>query len=331
MKAERKARDPRKSPEVVTTPHEFVNSNPDGFDSNCAECEGKHRDAIHHQNEGVVNAAPDTIDNTPDAVVESGSINSQPSEETKMTETTEDHSSYAETLNPMPKPVLSNKEMAKAEREAKKAAAAAEKLAAKEAKKEAAELAKAEKLAAKLEAIQSKNQSTKEEREAAKLERAERLAALNPDGTRKYVGSMLALADRVKQGAYVKGATGQLRSTNELAEVLDAVPVANVIQLAKIVLGLDANPYTHLNSGQQSMNLRSKMRGAIKAGTLTIDTIRECIATNDFATATDWEAKAQAKREARAAAAAANKAEKEAKAAARAVKATEPAEETAEA
>lgn len=291
--------------------------------------ESERRNPVPRQrrkNEGTVNTAPEPIDTTPDDVVESGSLNSQPSEEPEMTEATTNEDGYTETLNPMPKPVLSNKELAKAERDAKKAAIRAEKDAEKAAKKEAAEALEAEKLAAKLEMIQSKNVRTKEEREAAKAERAERLAALNPDGTRKYVGSMLALADRVKQGVYVKGATGQLRSTNELAEALDAVPVANVIQLAKIVLGLDANPYTHLNSGQQSMNLRNKMRGAIKAGTLTIDAIRGCIEENGFATATDWEAKAQAKREARAASAAANKAAKEAKAAASAVSVEEVAE-----
>ena len=28
-------------------PHEYVNSDLNGFDSNCAACEGKHRDCIH--------------------------------------------------------------------------------------------------------------------------------------------------------------------------------------------------------------------------------------------------------------------------------------------
>ncbi len=181
------------------------------------------------------------------------------------------------------------------------------------AKKEAAEAAKAEKLAAKLATIQAANVTTKEEREAAKAARAARLAELG-DG-RKYAGAMLALADRVKLGLYVKGSTGQLRSTNELAEVLDAVPVDNVIRLAKIVLGLGENPYVHLNVGQQSMNLRNKMRGAISKGTLTIEAIRECIEENGFATATDWNAIAEGKRAARLAATAAKKAAKEAKAA----------------
>lgn len=32
---------------VANKPHAYVNSNPDGFDSNCAVCDGKARDAIH--------------------------------------------------------------------------------------------------------------------------------------------------------------------------------------------------------------------------------------------------------------------------------------------
>jgi len=266
-------------------------------------------DTIEH--EGDVKVIAEPIDNTPVGDVESAFINSQPHKESTMAfDAPEDHSNYTETLNPLPVRELTKQEL--------KAAAALEKIAAKAAKKEAAELAKTEKAAAKLAAIQSKNHRTKEEREAAKLERQARLEALDPDGKRKYHGSMLALADRVKQGIYVKSATGQLRSTSELAEILDAVPVDNVIRLAKIVLELDENPYTHLNSGQQSMNLRNRMRGAIKKNTLTLDVIRECIAENGFATATDWAEKAEAKRAARAEHAAAAKAEKEAKAAAKA-------------
>jgi len=284
--------------------------------------------------EGSMNIVEQGIDNTPILAVESGSIDSQPpqKEDTMSFDVPEDHSGYVETINPMPTRELTKQEVdaakaaakiaAKAEKAAAKAAAAEIKAAELAAKKDAAELAKAEKAAARLEAVQAKNISTKEERDAAKAARAERLAALDPDGTKKYHGSMLALADRVKQGVYVKGATGQLRSTNELAEVLDAVPVDNVIRLAKIVLELPENPYTNLNSGQQSMNFRNRMRGAIKKGTLTLDTIRECIAENGFATATDWAAKAEEKRATRAAAAAAAKAEKEAKAAVKAEAAT---------
>ena len=279
--------------------------------------------------EGVVNIVSEEIDTTPLGEVESAFINSQPPKEISMTF---DTTGYTETVNPTPEHEMTKQErdsaasiargVAKAAKMAAKEEAAQAKLNAKAAKAEAAELAKAEKAASRLEAVQAKNTSTKEARDAAKAERAERIAALDPDGTRKYHGSMLALADRVKQGSYVKGATGQLRSTNELAEVLDAVPVDNVIRLAKIALELEANPYTHLNSGQQSMNLRNRMRGAIKKGTLTIDRVREIIAEHEFATATDWAERAEAKRATRAANATAAKEAKEAKATAKAEAAT---------
>lgn len=283
--------------------------------------------------ESTVNKATLGIDNPLPDQVESG-LN-QPTKGTDMNTFVNDEG-YTETINPLPTHEPTKQEIAaekaaakivaKAEKAVARAAAAAEKAAAKLAAQEAREAAKAEKAAAKLAAIQAKNAHTKEEREAAKAERAARLAALDPDGTRKYVGPMLALADRVKQGAYVKGATGQLRSTNELAEMLDAVPVANVIQLAKIVLGLPNNPYTHLNSGQQSMNLRNKMRGAIKAGKLTLEAIQVCIDENGFATATDWPAQQAAKAEAKAARAAARAADRAAKEAIRVEKAAARAE-----
>lgn len=156
---------------------------------------------------------------------------------------------------------------------------------------------------------------TAEQRAAAKAEREAQAAAnkqareakiaeLAATGTRKYLGSMLSLAERVKAGAYVKGLNGQLRSTDPLAEALDAVPPANVILLGLKALALDANPYAALNVGQQSMNLRNKMRGAIKAGKLTIEQVKAIRDENGYATAEDAAAKraeAKAAREAKAA------------------------------
>lgn len=206
-----------------------------------------------------------------------------------------------EILNPVEVPGPTPAEIraaAKAEKEAAKAAKAAER-AAKKLERESARAAKV--------------LVTAEQRAAAKAEREARLAELGQG--KKYTGSMLALADRVRQGAYVKSITGQLRSVNELADILDPVPVDNVIRLAKIVLNLETNPYGHLNIGQQSMNLRNKMRGAIKNGVLTYDRIRYVIEENGFATGNEiMEAKARAKAE-REARAAATKAAKSAKAA----------------
>jgi colicin import membrane protein len=139
---------------------------------------------------------------------------------------------------------------------------------------------------------------------AKKAERDARAEELKAAG-RNYVGSMLSLAERVKAGAYVKSMTGQLRCNDELAMALDAVPVANVVALGLAALGLTENKYAHLNIGQQSMNLRNRMRGAIKKGDLTIDKVIEIRDANGYATA-----------EAAAAEKARIKAEKEAKKAA---------------
>ena len=219
---------------------------------------------------------------------------------------------YTETLNPEPVREPTRQEIA-AEKAQAKIAAKAEKL-------EASAAAKAEKEAAKL----AKVTSTKEVREAAKAERQSRLEALNVDGTRKYIGSMLALADRVKQGVYVKSATGQLRSNDDLAQMLDGVTPNGVIQIAKAVLQLDVNPYSHLNVGQQSMNLRNKLRGALRKGTIELDAIHDYIAENDLDFSESIVEKAAAKAERVAAA----KVEREAKAA---LKAAAKAPETAEA
>lgn len=219
-----------------------------------------------------------------------------------------------ETLNPTP-----------VTKQDEQAAAAKAKIQAKADKKAAAEAKKAEKEAAR----EARNATIRANKEA----RAERMEKLAEGTERTYLGSMLALSDRVKEGAYVKSGTGQLRSNDELANALDLVPVDNVIKLAKIVLELEENPYTKLNTGQQSMNLRNRMRGAIKKGTLTIAKIKEVIEAEGFDTYKGHAEKVAAEKEAKAKA----KAEKEAakvkadadKAAVKAVK--EPEDEAAEA
>jgi hypothetical protein len=113
-----------------------------------------------------------------------------------------------------------------------KAAAKAEKQAAQAAKKAEREAAAATKAA--------EAEAKKAEREAAKAERDAKIAALAESG-RKYVGSMLSLADRVKSGAYVKGLNGQLRSNDDVAVALDAVPAFNVVKLILEVLNLESN------------------------------------------------------------------------------------------
>lgn len=190
--------------------------------------------------------------------------------------------------------------------------------------------AKAEKAKAKEEKLAAKKAEQAEKAEArakSKAEREARLAQLAADG-KNYTGSMLALADRVKQGVYVKGSTGQLRSNDELAQTLDGVSPTDVVRIGLDLLKFEDNPYVKLNIGQQSMNLRNRMRGAIKKETLTIAAVKEYITRNEIhvITPADLTAKAEAKAKRVADAAAA----KEAKAAAEAAKpAVKPAEAVA--
>ncbi len=161
------------------------------------------------------------------------------------------------------------REAAKAERQAAKeakAAAKAEAQAAKAAERQAKAAAKAQ--AAEARAV---------ERAAAKAEREARLAELGPQG------KMSALRDAKKN--YVKSATGQLRTQDDLADALDSVPPHNVIPLAISLLQLPENPYSRLNTGQQSMNLRNKLRGAIKRGQLTIADVIEARDEGNYALA----------------------------------------------
>ena len=172
-----------------------------------------------------------------------------------------------------------------------------------QAKKEAADLAKAEKKTA---------------RDTATRERKERLAALAAEG--RTESPMLALADKVKSGVYVKGVNGQLRSNDALAIALDGVAPTNVVRIGLDLLKLEDNPYAKLNVGQQSMNLRNRMRGAIKKDVFKLEDIAAYIERNKIpvTTAADTEAAAKAKADAkvkRESDAAAKKAEKAAKSA----------------
>lgn len=204
---------------------------------------------------------------------------------------------------------------------ADKAAAAAKKAAETQAKIEAKEKAALERKTkadaraaekAEIEARKAERTAKAAENKAAAEARATELAASG----RKYVGSMLSLADRVKQGLYVKGTNGQLRSNDEVAVALDGVKPVDVIKVGLGLLQLESNPYASLNIGQQSMNLRNRLRGAVRKSVLSVEAIVNFVAEHDLNTAAaEAEVKAKAKAE-REAAAATAKAEKEAKAAA---------------
>lgn len=214
------------------------------------------------------------------------------------------------------------------------AAAAKAKMDEKAAKKEEAAKKKAEREAAAA-AKKAEAEKTKAEREAKAAEnkaaREARIAELAATG-KKYTGTMLALSDRVKAGVYVKSTTGQLRSTDAIAEAFDAVPPQNVVKLGTLLFN-EPNKYAALNIGQQSMNYRNRLRGAVRTGLevggvkITLDLIKAKIAELGLDTGrSEAEARAKAKAEREEKAAAAKKAKEEAKAKAEAAAAAKKAE-----
>jgi len=116
--------------------------------------------------------------------------------------------------------------------------------------------------------------------EAANLE-AERIAleaeAAAKPVTEGYDGPMLALRQRAKLGLYTKAANGQLCCADQLATALGVLPPEGVIQACLLALNLPTNPYTKLNIGQQSMNLRNKLRHALKSGVFGFGVVTEAV------------------------------------------------------
>jgi hypothetical protein len=86
---------------------------------------------------------------------------------------------------------------------------------------------------------------------------------------------MLALRERAKRGVYQKAANGQPSCGDEVAQILGALVPIQVIRACIIALNLEGNPYLHLNIGQQSMNLRNKLRGALIRGEFGMGVVRE--------------------------------------------------------
>ena len=79
-----------------------------------------------------------------------------------------------------------------------------------------------------------------------------------------YQGSMIRLRERLAEGAYQKAPNGQPCCGDQVATLLGTLAPALVIRACIIAMALPANPYAHLNVGQQSMNLRNKLRGCFK-------------------------------------------------------------------
>lgn len=95
--------------------------------------------------------------------------------------------------------------------------------------------------------------------------------------TTGYTGPMRALRDRVKAGKYTKAANGQPSCGDETAQILGHLEPAEVIKACMIAMDLNTNPYAHLNIGQQSMNLRNKLRGMMKRGEFGMGVLREAV------------------------------------------------------
>ena len=79
-----------------------------------------------------------------------------------------------------------------------------------------------------------------------------------------YQGSMIRLRERMAEGAYQKAVNGQPCCGDRVATLLGSLAPAQVIRACIVAMALPANPYSHLNVGQQSMNLRNKLRGCFK-------------------------------------------------------------------
>lgn len=92
-----------------------------------------------------------------------------------------------------------------------------------------------------------------------------------------YTGPMLALRERLKAGAYKKAANGQPSCGDALAQALGVLKPVDVIRACIIALAFDANPYTHLNIGQQSMNLRNRVRNALTRGDFGMGVVIEAV------------------------------------------------------
>jgi hypothetical protein len=88
---------------------------------------------------------------------------------------------------------------------------------------------------------------------------------------------MLKLRERLKAGKYVKAANGQPCCGDLVATIFGTLTPADTIAACQIALGLGHNPYAHLNIGQQSMNLRNKLRNALKRGEFGFGVVREAV------------------------------------------------------
>lgn len=88
---------------------------------------------------------------------------------------------------------------------------------------------------------------------------------------------MIALRVRLAAGAYSKAPNGQPCCGDTIAQVLGVLTPTQVIRACIIAMNLPTNPYAHLNVGQQSMNLRNKLRGCLKRAEFGMGVVNEAV------------------------------------------------------
>jgi len=98
-------------------------------------------------------------------------------------------------------------------------------------------------------------------------------------GKHVYTGPMLALRERSKAGAYVKGANGNPHCNDAIAQAFAALTREQVVAACLQLLELSFNPYASLNPGQQSMNLRNKLRHQYKSGMVSASRLAQVVAS----------------------------------------------------
>ncbi len=96
---------------------------------------------------------------------------------------------------------------------------------------------------------------------------------LAPIEKSRYFGPMLILREAAKH--YVKAANGNPCNGDQLAQALGDLSREETVKILGSILftagvTTSTSPYLHLNPGQQSKNLRNKVRGALKSGTVTL-------------------------------------------------------------
>jgi hypothetical protein len=90
-----------------------------------------------------------------------------------------------------------------------------------------------------------------------------------------YHGPMVVLREALPR--YMKAENGQMCCGDTLAQVLGKHPRDVVIPALVEALDLEVNPYLHLNAGQQSMNLRNRVRAVLKSGKLKLGVVRALV------------------------------------------------------